>query len=128
MRRVLAIVLLVLLSLQSWRVAAVPYCDLGSHEHAGDVGLAHHHPPASAVDADGGFDEGAHNAAPEHSHAQLHSGCGAHGFAALLTSPVKVGAASTGELFDMPRSVNVATSPASPRPERPQWHMPCTPS
>ena len=127
MSRVLALVLLVLLSLQSLRVAAAPYCDLTSHEHASGKEQAHHHAPASAADADVDSVEAADNAAPGHSHAQLHDACCAHGLAALLTSQVRPNTVSTGVVFDMPRSVCVLTSPVSMRPERPQWHVPRTP-
>ena len=127
MRRVLALVLLVLLSLQSLRVAAAPYCDLTSHEHASGKEQAHHHAPASAADADVDSDEAADNAAPGHSHTQLHDVCCAHGLAALLTSQVQPNTVSTGVVFDMPRSVSGMSSPASVRPERPQWHVSRTP-
>ena len=125
--RVLALVLLVLLSLQSLRVAAAPYCDLTSHEHEVGIEQAHHHAPASAADADVDSDEAADSAASGHSHAQLHDACCALGLAALLPSQVQPSAASTGAVFDMPRSVNALTSPASVRPERPQWPVPRTP-
>ena len=127
MRRVLVLVLLALLSLQSLWVAAAPYCDLTSHEHEVGIEQAHHHAPASTADADVDSVEAADNAAREHSHAQLHDACCAHGLAALLTSQVPPSAVSTGAVFDMPRSVSVLTSPASVRPERPQWHVPRTP-
>ena len=127
MRRVLALVLLALLSLQSLRVAAAPYCDLTLHEHSSGTEQAHHHAPASAADADVDSDETADNAATGHGHAQLHDACCAHGLAALLTSQVQPIAVGTGAVFDMPQSVRVMSSPASVRPERPQWQVSRTP-
>ena len=127
MRRVLVFVLLALLSLQSLRVSAAPYCDLTSHEHSSGTEQAHHHAPASAADADVDSDEAADNAASGHGHAQLHDACCAHGLAALLASQVQPSAVGAGAVFDMPRSVRVMSSPASVRPERPQWHVSRTP-
>jgi hypothetical protein len=123
MRRVLALVLVVLLSFQSLRVAAAPYCNLTLDEHAVGIEQEHNHAPASAADVDVDSDEEADNATRRNSHAQLYDACCAHVMAALLISQVQPSAVSIGVVFDMPRLVNVLTSPASVRPERPQWHM-----
>lgn len=120
MRRLVALLLLVLLPLQAVWAAAAPYCQheggAASH-HIGHHQPEHHHADAAQPSpADGeGHHDGTNGAGAEHSDCHV-----CHG-GTVLAHEVRLAQVMTATTQPAPSVAHGLPAPPGERPERPKW-------
>ena len=127
MRRLVALLLLVLLPLQAVWAAAAPYC-----QHEGDAASRHigHHQPehahTSVGNATDAIQDDAHGApgepdTPGEGAASAHSDCHVCHGGSVLTHEVRLVQAMSASAPPVPALAQGLPAPPTERPERPKW-------